>query len=415
MKSKNEILIIGGGIIGLACANYLADEGADVRIIEKDEIGAGASHGNCGLLHFSGVIPLCAPGVIKHEILRMILRTSPLHIKPRADFSFLIWLLKFANKCNLEHMASASNAKDDILKYSIDLFNELLLSKELDCDFEKKGILLVFKDKKSFKKYEKTNAFLKEFNFDANPVTGNQLKKLEPALREDVAGAWHNMNDWHLKPEKLLSSWKEALVKKGVVIDENCRMEAFEIVNKQIIAVQTSKGKFKADTFVIATGAWTPQLISQLKLDLPVQPGKGYSITMERPKNCPTIPCLLYERNMVATPWKSGYRLGGTMEFSGFTQDLNDQRLEKIMSGAKEYLKTPFGTPVVEKWAGLRPMTFDDLPIIDRSPLQNNLVIATGHGMLGLTMATGTGKAVCDLIYGNKPEIDLKPYSLDRF
>ncbi|MCP4022573.1 MAG: FAD-dependent oxidoreductase [Desulfobacteraceae bacterium] len=415
MKTNTDIIIIGGGIIGLACAHYLAQKGAKVKIMEKDEIGAGASHGNCGLLHFSGVIPLCAPGVIKHEIIRMATRTSPLHIKPRADFSFLIWLLKFANKCNPNHMESASNAKEKILKYSLALFNELLSGDELDCDFEKKGILMVFKKGKNFKKYEVTNSFLKNFSFDATKISGRQLQELEPALRKDIAGAWHNTTDWHLKPEMLVESWKKALLEKGIHVEENCRMKGFDISGSTIKGVRTSKGTYTADTFIMATGAWTSELVNQLKLNLPVQPGKGYSITMERPENCPSIPCLLYERNMVATPWKSGYRLGGTMEFSGFNQELNNARLKKILNGANQYLKTPIGTPVVEEWAGLRPMTFDDLPIIDWAPFQKNLIIATGHGMLGLTMATGTGKAVCDMIYGKAPEIDIKPFSISRF
>ena len=184
---------------------------------------------------------------------------------------------------------------------------------------------------------------------------------------------------------------------------------------QQIVGVDTVKGNFKADEFVLATGAWAPRTLRQLKLDLPVQPGKGYSITMERPGTCPTYPCSLYEKSMVATPWKSGYRLGGTMEFSGYSDRLNQKRLSKLISGAEVFFKEPVGHPVIEEWTSLRPMTYDDLPIIDRAPSHENLIITTGHGMLGLTLATGTGKIVCDMVYGNTPQINITPFGISRF
>ncbi|OQY50835.1 MAG: hypothetical protein B6230_05785 [Desulfobacteraceae bacterium 4572_89] len=136
---------------------------------------------------------------------------------------------------------------------------------------------------------------------------------------------------------------------------------------------------------------------------------------MERPGICPEIPCVLYEKSMVVTPWKSAYRLGGTMEFSGYSSSLNPKRLSKLLDGVALYMKDPLGHPIVEEWTSLRPMTYDDMPIIDHAPSQENLIIATGHGMLGLTLATGTGKAVCDMVYGKTPEINIKPFGISRF
>lgn len=117
---------------------------------------------------------------------------------------------------------------------------------------------------------------------------------------------------------------------------------------------------------------------------------------------------------MVVTPWHSGYRVGGTMEFSGFDASLNKARLSRLLKGAGEYLHSSGENPVLEEWSGFRPMTADDLPIIDRSPSTRNLYIATGHGMLGLTMATGTGKAVADMVTGGSAGIDLAPFSMER-
>ena len=415
MISNNDVIIIGGGIIGLACAHYLIKKNISVRIIEQNYIGSGASHGNCGLLHFSGIIPLCSPGVIRHEIARTICRNSPLCIKPTLDMTLIRWLLKFTAHCNLTHKNAASKAKNTILRYSLDLYNMLFSEETLKCDFNKKGLLLLFKDKKYFEQYKSTNDFLQDYDFGGSPLDMNQALKIEPVIRKNIAGAWYNKHDWHLRPEMLVDAWKNLLVKKGVIIKEKCKMIDFEIKNNKAKCINTTQGQYKADTFILTTGAWTPEVNRQLKLNIPVQPGKGYSITMERPDQSPEIPCILYERNMVATPWKTGYRLGGTMEFSGFNDILNKKRLSRLITGAKEYLDTKADHPILEEWSGLRPMTYDDLPIIDRSPFHDNLFVATGHGMLGLTMATGTGKAISDMICDKKAEIDLAPFSMDRF
>ncbi len=415
MESKKEIVIIGGGVIGLACAHYLLEKGAEVRIIEKKQIGEGASHGNCGLLYFSDVIPLCSPGTVTQEILKTLQGISPLYIPPTLDIQRIAWLVRFAAKCRSPHMMQTARAKYEILNYSMGLFEPLLALEEMGCDFEKKGFLTVFKDPKKFEGYQKSNDLLKPFNLGYKQLGKEETLAMEPALTPDIAGAWHHETDWYLRPELLMAAWRKHLVKKGLIIEEHCQMHDFEIQGRRVTSVRTVKGEFKADAFILATGAWAPQTAAQLKLNLPVQPGKGYSITMERPGICPQVPCVLYEKSMVVTPWKSAYRLGGTMEFSGYSTHLNPKRLGKLLEGAALYMRDPKGFPVIEQWTGLRPMTYDDMPIIDHAPGQENLIIATGHGMLGLTLATGTGKAVSDLVYGKTPEINLQPFGLSRF
>jgi len=416
MGSTNDVIIVGGGIIGLACAHYLVEKNASVRIIEQDVIGSGASHGNCGLLHFAGAIPLCSPGAVRHEIYNTVLGKSSLYIKPTLDLTLIHWLLKFAAHCNKTHMNEASKAKNEILKYSLDLYNTLFSEHTIECDFEKKGLLFLFKDKKYFNNYKSSSAFLQNFGVGARQLGRDEAIQMEPAISKNITGAWYNEHDWHLRPEMLVESWKKLLIRKGVIIEEKCKMTNFEIEQGKIKHVNTIKGKYKADAFVLATGAWTPEIKNQLNLNIPVQPGKGYSITMEKPDKSPEIPCLFYEKNIVATPWKTGYRLGGTMEFSGFNDALNKKRLSRLIAGAKEYLNTSVEAPsALEPWTGLRPMTYDDLPVIGRSGFHENLFVATGHGMLGLTLATGTGKAVCDMINRGSAQIDLAPFSMDRF
>ncbi|WDP88224.1 MAG: FAD-dependent oxidoreductase [Desulfobacter sp.] len=415
MARTSSIIIIGGGVIGLSCAHFLMAKGADVTLIEKQAVGSGASHGNCGLLYYTDVLPLCAPGAVSHEIYRTLTGTSPLYIKPEADMDRLLWLARFALNCRAGQAEKAAREKYEILEYSAVLFADLLDTGILQCDFGKKGVLLVFSEKKYFENYKTTNDLLRRFGPGYRRLGRDEALALEPALSPNITGAWHNETDQHLRPEFLMAAWKNHLVRRGLTIEEKCEVTGICRKGQTIKEIETPRGRFSADAYVLAAGAWSAPLARTLELKLPVQPGKGYSITMGRPGQCPEIPCMLYEKNMVVTPWKSGYRLGGTMEFSGFSQTLNRKRLNKLLDGAGHYLKTPLGRPLVEEWTGLRPMSCDDMPLIGRAPGHDNLIVATGHGMLGLTLATGTGKLVTDLIYGVSPRIDPAPYSLDRF
>jgi len=415
MKKSNHIAIIGGGVIGLACAHYLVEEGMKVTILDRDKVGSGASHGNCGLLYFSDVIPLCVPGAVRNELVRTLCGTSPLYIKPELNLKRVIWLCKFAAHCRHSHKVQAAKDKFTLLKYSAGLFKKLFDEVDLDCDKSFEGLLSVFRSRKNWKGYSQASHFIENFCPGYKPLDTVQALALEPALRDDIAGVWHNTTDGHLRPDALMTAWKDHLGTCGVKFMEFCEVQEFCSTGRTVKSIETSKGSIGADAFILATGAWIPQLGKSLGLDIPVQPGKGYSITMERPENCPALPCMLYERNMVVTPWKSGYRLGGTMEFSGYDMTQTRNRLEKLINGAAEYLKDPVGNPVVEEWTSLRPMTYDDIPILDRSPRQDNLVLATGHGMLGLTMATGTGRIAADLILEKKPEINTRPFAITRF
>lgn len=417
MKNHSDALIIGGGIIGLACAYYLAKAGQKVRLIEQNTVGAdtAASYGNCGLLFISHLLPLCAPGTIRQEAKRWLQGRSPLYIKLSSDMKRFMWLFNFARKCNAAHLHHAIKAKAAICSHSISLLETLLKEEQIECDWEEKGVLMVFKSPSEMQKYGQTNNLLKPYGLEAVSLIGGELFDLEPALGKDIYGAWLHKKDSHLRPDKLLSAWHRILLKMGVAVEENCRLEALIAGDQHVQNAQTANGSYSAAMYVLATGAWTPQLTRQLKLKLPVQPGKGYSLTMPRPAVCPAIPCYFNELSVAATPWKSGFRLGGTMEFSGFNFDLFTRRIKNLTAAAAEYLKGPVGEPEMEEWVGMRPMVYDDLPIIDRAPHHHNLVVATGHGMQGLSMATSTGKLVSEIITGRKPHIDPTAFAIRRF
>ncbi len=414
-SNHSDILVVGGGVIGLACAYYLNRSGHSVRILERDTMGTGASHGNCGLIFISDLPPLCAPGAVAHELARTLRGTSPLCIKPRPDLPLALWLLRFAANCNPRHLRRAITAREALLRRSNELFADLFSQERLACDFEQKGVLMVYTDPAAMDRYAATNRLMAPYGLAATRHDGDEIRQIEPALNKRVCGGWYHRADSHLRPEAFVADWTRVAREKGVDVRENCRLESFVMHRGRVGAAQTTAGRFTADRFILATGAWSPVIGRQLGLRIPVQPGKGYSITMARPAACPRVPCYLAERNVVATPWQSGYRLGGTMEFSGYSQRLDQRRLDNLVSSAAGYLQTPVGRPEIERWAGLRPMSPDDLPIIGRTPKLDNLYIATGHGMLGLSTATGTGCLVADLISGRRPTFDPKPYSIQRF
>ncbi len=414
-RTHSDVLVVGGGVVGLACAHYLAQAGRTVRLIEQESVGAGASHGNCGLVFVSDLVPLCIPGAVRQEIFGMLRRRSPLYIKPTLDPARLSWLLRFALMCRAGHLPRTMRARSDLLQSSGFLFAELVQGAAIEAEYERRGVLLVYRTEAAMQGYAWVNARLEPYGLAAEALVGEALQVHEPALRRDVYGAWYHRADSHLRPDRLLQSWKRTLRDAGVVIEEACGLKEFHLSGDRIERAVTGSGHLSAEHYVLAAGAWSAGIAKPLGLKLPIQPGKGYSITMERPAVCPRTPCYLYERRVVATPWPSGYRLGGTMEFSGFSRTLNAERVQALKQAAGEYLTDPVGHPVVEEWTGLRPMTYDDLPVIGRAPRVRNLILATGHGMLGITTAPATGKLVAEIVCGVPPHIDPGPFSPGRF
>ncbi|PHS13994.1 MAG: amino acid dehydrogenase [Blastopirellula sp.] len=412
MSSKPTV-IIGGGVIGTACAYYLAKAGHEVTIVDQGRFAGGCSHANCGYLSPSHVLPLAAPGAISGTMKAMMSRNSPFSIKPRISPALWSWLLKFSLRCREAPMMQAGAARHALLQSSKSLYRKLIEEEQLDCEWEEQGLLFVYRSAHHFEEYAKTNDLLvREFGVSATPYADQELTELEPALKPGLGGAWHYEGDSHLRPDKLLKSWRSKLESLNVKIIENCKLQTITSVGASAISIETSTGKISGSNFIIATGAWTPELNKILGTQIAIQPGKGYSITMPRPEVCPKIPMILEEHRVAVTPFQSGYRLGSTMEFAGYDTSINEKRIALLRSGAEHYLREPYCEPEQERWYGWRPMTVDGLPYIDRTSKWKNVLVAAGHNMLGLSMATATGKLVSELINDETPHIDPAPYRL---
>ncbi len=416
MNSKTpHTVIVGGGVIGGFSAWYLRQTGREVTLIDKGRFGKACSHGNCGYVSPSHVIPLAHPGQISRGIKGMLSRETALRIEPKRLLSLWPWLLKFAMRCNERDMMQAGLACHPLLQSSAALYRELIETHNLQIEWRTDGLLFVYKDQQGFDDYAKTNEWLeKHFQVSAERFAGSALTNLEPALKPKLAGAWLYKCDAQLRPDRLMSELRRLLDTSGVKVIENCEMKSLKNSGGRATAVETSQAELEADEVLIATGAWTPLLKESLGVKLPIQPGKGYSITMPRPKICPKYPMILEECHVAITPFETGYRVGSTMEFAGYDTTLNQHRLNYLRAGAAEYLIEPTAEPVQEEWYGWRPMTADGIPFIDRSPRYQNVWVAAGHSMLGISMGTGTGKLVAEMISGQTPHMDLNAYRIQR-
>jgi D-amino-acid dehydrogenase len=415
MSDRKHVVVIGAGVVGAACAHYLAEAGWRVTVLDRAAFGRACSHANCGYVCPSHVLPLAMPGVFGFALKSMFDRDSPFRVKPRLSLSLVRWMLGFARRCNTRDMIASGRGIDAILKSSRRLYDGLIAD-GMDCEWETRGLLFVFQSKHGMEHYAATDELLrKEFNVPARPFFGDEVCELEPALKPGLGGGWLYETDAHLRPDRLMRSWHAKLEGRGVTVRENCEVTGFVRSAGTATAVRTHQGEIAADAFVLAAGALTPFLNDHLGCRIPIQPGKGYSITMPRPGRCPTIPVIFEEHRVAATPFQSGYRLGSMMEFVGYDASISPRRVAYLKAAAGHYLHEPTAEPVVETWTGWRPMTPDSRPLIGLSPALRNVAIAAGHNMLGLSMAPGTGKLVAELLSGTPPHIDPTPFAPERF
>lgn len=414
--SPRRVVVVGGGVIGAATAYYLARAHCAVTVLDRGGFGRKSSHANCGYVCPSHVLPLQVPGAIRAALTTLFHRNSPLKIHPGALLRNPGWFLGFARRCNHTHAMAAGRAIQGLLTSSRKLFDQLLHDSRIECEWESKGLLFVFRSRAAMDHYAEVDHLLREqFDTPAERVEAAELELMEPALKPGLAGGWLYKNDAHLRPDRLMSEFRRVLTDLGVEVREHCEVTGFEQKAGFATAVQTTSGDIPADDVVLATGAWAPRLGAQLGTRVPVLPGKGYSITFPRSAAGPRYPMIFEEDRVAITPFQSGIRIGSTMEFAGYDETLNQSRLALLTAGAERYLREPPTGPVEETWCGLRPMTPDGLPLIGPSKGLPNVWLAVGHNMLGLSMAPATGKLIAEMLTGEKPHLDPTPYSATRF
>lgn len=414
--SQADVIIIGGGIIGVCIAYYSAKYGGNIILIEKDDLGAGCSDANAGLIVPGHSLPLATPGIIAKGLRWLLNPESPFYIKPRFDLDLFIWLWEFRRACQAERMQKSMAYLCELNAASRALFDDLAME-GITFFFEKKGLLIVCRTKSALEAAIGEARDKEKLNIPVNILDKEKILAMEPTLKSDVAGGLFFPQDAHIDCRQFVQAVAEKAEAKGVKIMTQTEVIAWEKENRKIKKVITTRGAIEADQIVLAAGAWSPTLVKELDLKLPVQPAKGYSLSYQKPKASPAIPMILSETKVAVTPLADTLRFGGTLELAGLDMRINRRRVEAIQKAIPNYLKDikPQNLELTQLWRGLRPCSPDGVPFVGRTQKYNNFIIACGHSMQGVSLGPVTGRVVAQILAGEKPLIDLSPMAVERY
>lgn len=417
MKRTADVLIIGGGVVGICSAYYLCERGRRVVVVDMGEVCSGSSYGNAGLVVPSHSVPLAEPGVISQGLRWLLNPESPFYIKPRLDRELLSWLWKFRRACSERHVRRSMPLLRDLHLESLRLFEELAAGDDLDFGFEHRGRLLVCREDGGLEKAAEEARLMQEIGLEVELLDMAGIGKLEPGVRIDGIGGVFYPQDAHLDPARFVRQLAHCVEERGGEIHADTEVLGMEVSGDKITAVETTRGNFTAGEVVLAGGSWSPGIARDLQIKLPIQPAKGYSITVERPPGCPSIPTMLTEAKVAVTPMGDSLRFAGTLELAGLDLSVNRRRVQAMLRAVPAYLPDldPEEFRLIEIWRGLRPCSPDGLPFLGRSRAYGNLTVAAGHAMIGLSLGPVTGRLVCQLVAKKEPDIDLSFFGVERF
>lgn len=413
MSTKpQKIVIIGGGIIGLCIAYYAAKKGYEILVLERSKPDhQGCSFGNAGLIVPSHIVPLAAPGAIAKGLRWLINPESPFYIKPSLNWSLIRWMMRFWMHSNESHVRTCADLLAQLNLESRQLYNDL--SEDNEIGLKKRGLLMLCKTQQSLDEESATADLANKLGMQTEVCSSSRLKELDPSVEMDVCGGVWFKQDCHLHPHRLMEALRKRILENGGSIRYGADVRKFEYANAAISRAILADGEaIEGDHFALAGGSWSNQLSRTIGLNLPLQAGKGYSLTLSEPPQLPTFSSILVEAKVAVTPMGPSLRFSGTMEVGAADTRINPRRIQGIIKSASSYLPQFHHEDFrnVTPWAGLRPCSPDGLPYVGRSPRFRNLAIATGHAMMGLSLGPVTGKLVADLITGDgHPDVRLSP------
>ncbi|MBD1394213.1 NAD(P)/FAD-dependent oxidoreductase [Mucilaginibacter glaciei] len=412
-----KVIIIGGGIIGLSTAYYLNKAGADVTVLDKGLLDDNCSFGNAGMIVPSHFVPLAAPGMVEQGIRWMFDSKSPFYVRPSFNLDLFSWGIKFLKSANKTHVAKAAVPLRDLSLLSSALYTDLAKEKYLEFGLANNGILMLYKTEKAGEEEVHLAGKAKALGLDVEALSADQCRALQPDLQLDIAGAVHYRCDGHLAPNNLMRNLTALLENAGVKIARGSEVTKIDQHQGKITDVHAATGTYQADEVVIAGGAWSPAITKLVDLNVPLMPGKGYSFMYDEPQKRMHIASLLMEARVSVTPMGNQIRFGGTMELGPMNDKVNMNRVKGIVEAIPKYFPDlrPAVPEVSKIWHGFRPCSPDGLPYIGRAGKYQNLVIAGGHGMMGLSLGPATGKLVTELMTGAKPSIAVDAFNPDRY
>lgn len=417
MSATNKrVAIIGGGVIGLSTAYFCAERGHDVTVIDgRDEAIGGSTAGNAGMIVPSHFIPLAAPGMVKLGLKWMWNPESPFYIKPRLNAELLGWGWKFWRAANAKQVARAAPALRDLHMASRSLFETLAERQEFG--LVKKGLLMLCQSQHTLDDEGKMAETARQLGVPAEVLDAKATARLDPGARMDIVGAVYFPKDCHLAPDRFLQALRMELQKLGSKIMWNSPVNRINRKGGRITTLETAKGEIRADEFVLCGGSWSSEIARELGLGIPLQAGKGYSVTVSNPRQLPEICSILTEARVAVTPIGRSLRFGGTMEIAGLNEEVSERRVRGIINAAVRYYPEfrveDFAG--LQPWRGLRPCSPDGMPYLGRTKRWSNFSVATGHGMMGLSLAPITGRLMSEIITGEAPSIDVSLLDPDRY
>jgi len=405
--------------VGLCTAYYVAREGFRVTVLERNaEEADSCAHGSAGYVSPSHVIPLSAPGMVLTGLKWMLSSRSPFYIQPRLDGDLMRWGWLFARACSQAHVRRSAPVLRDLCLSGRKLFVELADITGNAFELKTEGLLNLCKTQETLDhEAHGLAALANEVGVEARVLNAAQTRALEPGTKLEVAGAVYFPIDAHLTPRKFVPALVALLKDMGVKFQWHTSVYGWRAEAGRIVGVQTSAGDLTADEYVLAGGSWSPSMVAGLGIRLPMQAGKGYSLTLEKPRFRLTKSLILTERRVAVTPMGDQLRFGGTMEISGINDRIRPERVQQIIDAVPAYFPefTPADFAGLKPWCGLRPVSPDGLPYIGRFGRHQNLTAACGHAMLGVTMAPSTGRLVAEVLSHRKPSIDLSLLQPDRY
>ncbi|GAB4495754.1 MAG: FAD-dependent oxidoreductase [Saprospiraceae bacterium] len=427
--------IIGGGIIGLSTAFYLNDDGWDVTVLERGDLTDNCSFGNMGYLSPSHFVPLAAPGIISQGILWMFRQKSPFYVRPSLNWDLIDWGWKFMRASNQRHVERSARPLVDLLMLSKKLTAEWQTSGLMNFEYTENGCIMYYQTPKKEQEELENARIAADLGLKAEILDREQVQALEPDLRPDVRGGVWFKDDAHLHPNTLMRQLPALLEKRGVKILRNAEVIGFQKENGKITAVRyrtTNNQELTTDNdlVVLAAGSWSPQLAKMAGEYLPLMPGKGYSMTIETPRQLLRYPCILLEAKVALTPWASRLRIGSTMEIGPVNDRILFPRVQGILEAVPKFLPGYSDDPAfreladLEKlkthlrekvWFGFRPVSADGMPYIGFAKKTKNLLMATGHAMIGLSMGAGTGKLVAEMAGGKPTSVGVEAFDPKRY
>lgn len=418
-KTKPHVVVIGGGIIGICCAYFLAKRGIRVTVLERDAIGRGASYGNAGTIA-PGHPPINKPGRVSQALRSVLDPLSPLYIAPRPDLALLSWLWDFTRYCSHSHLQHSLQVLGPLGHSSLRLFDELVSSEGLECHYEHKGSYEIFDTKQGLRAAAQEAELMRAHGYHPEVLDGATVQAREPHLKNGLAGGIYYPEGATLNPYRFVIELAQRARHYGTVFHSGAEVTELRMQNPGAPEARMRDGQtLSGDFVVLAAGAHSRQLVKGLGAFLPLQAAKGYHLDrVPRKGETPSLrnACMLGETSVFCTPMDGFVRFAGTLEFSGLNHTIRRPRLEQLARASQRYFRDMGDAQAQSEWCGLRPCLPDGLPAV--GPLRNDLpriLVATGHAMMGVTLGPVTGQLITDHVLKGISAIDSGALRPDRF